>query len=150
MKAGLAKAGPPLDVTIHATGHSHIDVAWLWTLAFTREKCGRTFSTVLRLMEQYPDYHFTQSQPQLYDFIRDFPELYAEIKQRVAEGRWEPTGGMWVEADCNLTGAESLVRQFLYGRSFFREEFGRGDTFSGFPMCLAIPGRCRRSSSRPG
>jgi alpha-mannosidase len=107
-------------------GHSHIDVAWLWTLAVTRQKCGRTFSTVLRLMEQYPDYHFTQSQPQLYAYTkRDYPELYAQIKTRVAEGRWEATGGMWLEADCNLTGAESLVRQFLYGRRFFRDEFGR-------------------------
>jgi alpha-mannosidase len=78
-------------------------------------------------MEQFPDYHFTQSQPQLYDYIRqDYPGLLAAIKQRVAEGRWEPIGGMWVEADCNLTGLESLARQFLLGRTFFRQHFGTG------------------------
>lgn len=125
LRAGIAQAGAPLDVTVSATGHAHIDVAWLWTLGQTRLKAGRTFHTVQRLMEQFPEYHFTQSQPQLYDYVRrDYPELFAAIQERVAEGRWELTGGMWVEADCNLSGAESLARQFLLGRSFFAEHFG--------------------------
>ena len=125
LREGVARAGPPLDVSIVATGHAHIDVAWLWTLGQTRRKSGRTFHTVLRLMEQFPDYHFTQSQPQLYDYVRqDYPELFEAIKQRVAEGRWEPIGGAWVEMDCNIPGAESLARQFLLGRAFFREHFG--------------------------
>jgi alpha-mannosidase len=125
LRAKVEAAGPPLDATIVATGHAHLDVAWLWTVDQIRRKAGRSFHTVLRLMEEFPDYHFTQSQPQLYDFVRqDYPELFAAIKQRVAEGRWEPIGGMWVEADCNLTGAESLARQFLLGRTFFREHFG--------------------------
>ena len=125
LRAGIEKAGRPLDVEIIATGHAHLDVAWLWTVGEIRRKAGRTFHTVLRLMEQFPDYHFTQSQPQLYDFVRqDYPELFAAIKQHVSEGRWEPIGGMWVEADCNLSGSESLARQFLLGRSFFREHFG--------------------------
>ena len=125
LKEGIAQAGPPLDVDVTAAGHAHIDVAWLWTLGQTRRKAGRTFHTVQRLMDQFPAYSFTQSQPQLYDFVRqDYPELFAAIKARVAEGRWEPIGGMWVEADCNLSGPESLARQFLLGRSFFREHFG--------------------------
>jgi alpha-mannosidase len=125
--AGLKKAGPPLDVDIVATGHAHIDVAWLWTLGQTRRKAGRTFHTVLRLMEQFPAFHFTQSQPQLYDYIRqDYPRLLTAIRERVDEGRWEPIGGMWVEADCNLSGPESLARQFLLGRTFFREHLGPG------------------------
>ncbi len=126
LKAGLEIAGEALDVTVHATGHAHIDVAWLWTLGQTRRKSERTFHNVLRLMEQFPDYHFSQSQPQLYQFIKeDQPELFNAIKQKIKEGRWEPMGGMWVEADCNLSGAESLARQFLLGRTFFRENFGR-------------------------
>lgn len=125
LRAGIEKAGIPLDVSIVATGHAHIDVAWLWTLGQTRRKAGRTFHTVLRLMEQFPNYHFTQSQPQLYDYARqDYPGLLEAIKERVAEERWEPIGGMWVEADCNLSGPESLARQFLLGRTFFREHFG--------------------------
>ncbi len=125
LREGITKAGPPLDVDIVATGHAHIDVAWLWTLGQTRRKNGRTFHTVLRLMEQFSDYHFTQSQPQLYDYVRqDYPALFEAIKQQVAEGRWEPIGGTWVEMDCNITGAESLARQFLLGRAFFREHFG--------------------------
>jgi alpha-mannosidase len=125
LRAGIAKAGPPLNVNIVATGHAHIDVAWLWTLGQTRRKSGRTFYTVLHLMEQFSDYHFTQSQPQLYDYVRqDYPELFEAIKARVAEGRWEPIGGTWIETDCNVTGAESLARQFLLGRTFFREHFG--------------------------
>ncbi len=127
LEQGIKQAGPPLDVDVIATGHAHIDVAWLWPLSQTRRKAGRSFYTVLRLMEQFPDYHFTQSQPQLYDYVRqDYPELFEAIKQRVAEGRWEITGDMWVEADCNLSGGESLARQFLLGRTFFREHFGLG------------------------
>jgi alpha-mannosidase len=111
--------------TIVAVGHSHIDVAWLWRLKHTREKSSRTFSTVDHLMEQYPEYQFLQSQPQLYDYIKeDYPEIYAKIKERVKDGRWELTGGMWVEADCNVTSGESLVRQFLLGQKFMEEEFG--------------------------
>ncbi|HJR79093.1 MAG TPA: hypothetical protein VJ821_03405, partial [Anaerolineales bacterium] len=125
LKEGIQKAGAPMDAIIHATGHAHIDVAWLWTLGQTRRKAERTFHTVIRLMEQFPGYHFTQSQPQVYQFIKeDQPALFEAIKQRIKEGRWEPIGGMWVEADCNLSGAESLARQFLLGRRFFREHFG--------------------------
>jgi alpha-mannosidase len=127
LRAGIAAAGPPLDVQLSSTGHAHIDVAWLWTLGQTHDKASRSWYSVLRLMEQFPTYQFTQSQPQLYDYVRqDHPALFEAIKQRVAEGRWEITGDMWVEADCNLSGAESLARQFLLGRSFFRTHFGAG------------------------
>ena len=126
LRAGITKAGVPLDVDLAATGHAHIDVAWLWTLDQTRQKAGRTYHTVLRLMEEFPDYHFTQSQPQLYEFIQmDFPALFDAIRERVRDGRWEVIGGMWVEADCNISGHESLARQFLLGRTYFREQFGR-------------------------
>ncbi len=125
LRKGIAQAGAPLDVNITAVGHAHIDVAWLWTLGQTRRKAGRTFYNVMRLMEQYPEFRFSQSQPQLYDFVRqDYPELFEVIKQQVRDGRWEPLGGMWVEADCNITGAESLARQFLLGLNFFRDHFG--------------------------
>ncbi len=125
LKAGIEKAGAPMDAVIHATGHAHLDVAWLWTLGQTRRKSERTFHNVIRLMEQFPDYHFSQSQPQLYQYIKeDQPALFESIKQKIKEGRWEPMGGMWVEADCNLSGAESLARQFLLGRTFFKENFG--------------------------
>lgn len=117
-----------------ATGHAHIDVAWLWSLAQTRRKTARTFATALRLMEQYPEYHFTQSQPQLYQYIKeDEPALYAQIKARIAEGRWEPTGAMWLEADTNVPNGESLVRQCLYGMRFFEAEFGRRTTVLWLP-----------------
>lgn len=129
LKAGVAAAGPAADVSVAAAGHAHIDVAWLWTLGQTRRKAGRTFHTVLRLMEEFPEYTFSQSQPQLYDYVKqDYPELFKGIKQRVAEGRWETLGGMWIEADCNLSGSESLARQFVIGRAFFKEHFGEVDS----------------------
>ena len=126
LKEGIARSGAPLGVQITAIGHAHIDVAWLWTLDQTRRKAGRTFHNVIRLMEQFPEFHFVQSQPQLYDFVRqDHPELFENIQGRVTDGQWEPIGGMWVEADCNLSGGESLARQFLLGRRFFEEHFGK-------------------------
>ncbi|MBN8592283.1 MAG: alpha-mannosidase [Anaerolineae bacterium] len=125
LQAGVAAAGQPLDVELIAAGHAHIDVAWLWTLDQTRRKAARTFYNALQQMQYFPNFHFTQSQPQLYDYIRqDDPALFETIKQRVAEGRWEVIGGAWVEPDCNLSGGESLARQFLLGRSFFRQHFG--------------------------
>jgi alpha-mannosidase len=106
-------------------GHSHIDLAWLWTMLETRRKIARTFSTTLRYLEQYPFYVFCQSSPQMYAFCKkDYPDIYRRIKKWVGEHRWEPVGGMWVEPDCNLTSGESLVRQILLGKQFFKKEFG--------------------------
>lgn len=112
----------PQKVT--AIGHTHIDLAWLWTVQQAIEKGERSFQTVFKLMDEYPDYTFVNSQPQQYQFMKDnYPELYAEIKEKIKEGRWEAEGAMWVEADCNLTSGESLVRQVLYGKRFLKEEF---------------------------
>lgn len=112
-------------LTVRAVGHTHIDVAWLWRLKHTREKAGRSFSTVLKLMDQYPEYQFLQTQPQLYEYIKnDYPEIYEQIKQRIAEGRWEAGGAMWLEADCNIPSGESLSRQLLYGQRFLEHELG--------------------------
>ncbi len=121
--AGLAP--DPEAGRIYLTGHSHIDTAWLWPLRETVRKCGRTFATACRLLERYPDYRFSCSQPQLYAYTRKhFPALYEEIKKWVATGRWECTGGPWVEMDCNVPSGEALIRQILHGLRFFREEFG--------------------------
>ncbi len=110
---------------VSAVGHAHIDLAWLWPLRETVRKAGRSFSSALCYMNEYPEYIFGASQPQLYQFVKDrYPHLYRKIKKAVAEGRWELQGGMWVEPDCNLSGGESLVRQILYGKRFFKEEFG--------------------------
>ena len=113
------------QAVVDCIGHTHIDVAWLWTLAQTREKAQRSFATVLALMEEYPEYKFMSSQPQLYQYVKEAaPAVYEKIKQRVREGRWEVEGAMWLEADCNLPSGESLVRQILYGKQFIKEEFG--------------------------
>ncbi|MDB5080330.1 MAG: hypothetical protein JWP00_2254 [Chloroflexi bacterium] len=123
---GLERASSDWQPHVVSTGHAHIDVAWLWQLKHTRLKAANTFSTALYHMDRYPHFIFTQSQPQLYQYVKeDQPALYERIKQKVASGQWEPEGAMWVEADTNLTGGESLVRQFLFGQRFFREEFGR-------------------------
>lgn len=119
---------------VYCVGHTHIDVAWLWTLSVTRDKAVRSFSTVLELMRRYPDYIFMSSQPQLYKYVKELaPEVYEEIRARIAEGRWEPEGGMYVEADCNITSGEALVRQFLYGKRFFKQEFGKDNEILWLP-----------------
>ncbi len=113
------------EATCWSVGHTHIDVAWLWRLRQTREKSCRSFSTVLKLMEEYPEYKFMSSQAQLYDYVKqDYPEVFERIKERVKEGRWEAEGSMWVEADTNVASGEALVRQFMVGKRFFRDEFG--------------------------
>ena len=129
------------DVIATCIGHTHIDVAWWWTVAQTREKVGRSFATVLKLMDEYPNYKFMASQPQLYAFLKErYPELYEKAKQRIKEKRWEPEGGMWVEADCNLTSGESLVRQFMHGKRFFKEEFGVDNRILWLPDVFGYSG----------
>ncbi|WP_411348041.1 alpha-mannosidase [Paenibacillus sp. WLX2291] len=130
----ISEIGKHSSVKLTALGHTHIDVAWLWRLKHTREKAIRSFSTVMRLMDKFPEYVFLQTQPQLYDYVKqDAPELYEQIKQKIAEGRWEAGGAMWLEADCNLTSGESLTRQLLLGTRFFREEFGVENDYLWLP-----------------
>lgn len=106
-------------------GHSHLDLAWKWQTRHSVRKAARTVANVLRLMELYPDFRFTQSQPQLYKYVQTaYPNLFSKIREKVQTGQWEVTGGMWVEADCNIPGGESLVRQFLFGKRYFQKEFG--------------------------
>jgi alpha-mannosidase len=150
LKEGLALLPKHHSVNVTCVGHTHIDVAWLWRIKHTREKAARSFSTVLRLMERYPEYMFLQTQPQLYEYIKqDYPQIYEAIRQRVKDGRWEPGGAMWLEADCNLPSGESLVRQIVYGTQFLRDEFGVECKYLWLPdvfgYCWALPQILRKS-----
>ena len=118
---------------------SHIDVAWMWRLRETRRKVGRTFSTVLNYMDRYPDITFMQSQPQLYEYLKDhYPTLWERVKERVKEGRWHVIGAGWVEQDTNVPSGEAHVRQFLYGNRFYRKEFGRHTRILWLPDCFGF------------
>ncbi len=106
-------------------GHSHIDTAWLWTIAETERKCARTFSSALNLIEQYPEFRFVQSAPYHADIMRrEYPGIFRRMQAAVADGSWEPNGAMWIEPDCNIPSGESFVRQLLLGQQFTREHFG--------------------------
>lgn len=130
-RAGLDAGEKPV---VAVCGHTHIDMAWLWRLCHTRDKGARSFATVLHLMEQYPQYKFSQSSPLLYEMVRErYPGLFDRIRQKVREGRWEVTGGMWVEPDTNIPSGESLVRQLLLGKHYFRKEFGKETTVLWLP-----------------
>ena len=121
----LEKRAHASAVTAIAVGHAHIDTGWLWPVKETIRKCARTFANQLDLLERYPEYIFGASQPAHYAMIKEhYPALYEKIKLAIKSGRWECQGGMWVEADCNITGGESLVRQFIHGKNFFMDEFG--------------------------
>ena len=131
-KAARAALKPAFDVAsdpsapdVTGVGHAHIDTAWLWPVSETIRKCARTFSSQISLIKKYPDYVFGASQAQLYAFTKEhYPKIYGKIKKAVAAGRWEVQGGMWVEADCNLISGESMIRQFVHGMNFFKDEFG--------------------------
>ncbi|MFQ6554280.1 alpha-mannosidase [Aestuariibius insulae] len=140
---GIARAGAPLDVVLHGIGHAHMDIAYLWQIDQIRLKNARTYSNVLRLMDEDPDYTFSHSQPALYVMCaEDYPEIFDRIGARVAEGRWEVMGGMWVEPDLNVPGAEALVRQLVLGRRYFRETFGGVETpVLWLPDTFGFPGQ---------
>ena len=107
-------------------GHSHLDIAYYWRRIHAVHKNARTILIQMRLMDRYPEFRYTHTQAYTYETLEKYyPELFEELKQKVAEGRFEPVGSMYVEPDCNIPQAESLVRQFLYGQHFFRRAFGK-------------------------
>ena len=146
--AARAVLAPELARPAHASahrlgaiGHAHIDTAWLWPLRETRRKCVRTFSSAVTLMDDYPEYRFGCSQAAQYEWIEhDEPELFAQIRARVDDGRWVPLGGMWVEADCNLASGEALARQLLHGQRYFRDRFGVTCREVWIPDVFGYPG----------
>jgi alpha-mannosidase len=111
--------------TVRAIGNSHIDMAWLWPWTETVEVVRNTFQSVLDLMREYPDFKFTMPSARTYEWMQEkYPDMFEQIRQRVKEGRWEVIGGMWVEPDLNMPDGESLVRQILVGKRYFRKTFG--------------------------
>ncbi len=142
--------------TIHCVGHAHIDMNWMWSWPETVSVVNDTFTTMDRLMEEFPGFCFSQSQASVYQIMKDYlPELYARVKARIREGRWEVSASQWVEGDKNMASGESLCRHLLYTRRFCRREFGLGpgdiqidwepDTF-GHPWTL--PGILARGGVR--
>ena len=108
-----------------ATGHAHIDSAWLWPLRETVRKCARTFTNAMSLMDEHPEFVFSCSSAQQYAWMKEHhPQVFARITEKIAAGQWVPVGGMWVESDTNMPGGEAMARQFIAGKTFFLEEFG--------------------------
>ena len=138
------KQGNALLGHVGIVGHSHLDTAWLWPVKETIRKCARTFSSVLALMREYPSFTFMQSSTLHAQWLKDYyPSVFEELRMRVAEGRYEINGGVYVECDCNITSGETMIRQFLYGQRFMQQNFGKTcDTFwlpDTFGYNAAIP-----------
>lgn len=147
----LARRGGDASLKISAVGHAHMDLGWLWPIRETKRKGARTFSTGIANIEKYPNYIFGASQPQYFLWMKEnYPELYAKIKQKVAEGRLEPQGVMWVEADTNVSGGEALVRQILHGRRFFRQEFGVNVNYLWLPDVFGYNGNLPQILKKAG
>ncbi|MBO7743403.1 alpha-mannosidase [Paenibacillus sp. MWE-103] len=141
MEPLLACVNGSTSPLLYMMGQSHLDIAWLWPIQETQRKVARTMSNQLALMEEYPEYRYVQSQPYLFQTAKElYPELYGRMKRAVAEGRIIPEGGMWVEPDTNLPGGESLIRQAMHGKRFFREEFGKDNEMLWLPDVFGYSG----------
>ncbi|MFD5751978.1 alpha-mannosidase [Streptomyces sp. NPDC127033] len=147
----LATPAPATSHRLSAVGHAHIDSAWLWPLRETVRKVARTTANMTALLEDEPEFVFAMSQAQQFAWIKEHrPEVYAKVKKAVAEGRFVPAGGMWVESDTNMPGSEAMARQFVHGKRFFLDEFGvendeawLPDTFgfaAGLPQIIKAAG----------
>ncbi|MFI9800856.1 alpha-mannosidase [Streptomyces sp. NPDC052302] len=147
----LAAPAVPSAHRVSAVGHAHIDSAWLWPLRETVRKVARTTSNMTALVEDEPDFVFAMSQAQQWAWVKEHrPEVWARVKKAVAEGRFVPAGGMWVESDTNMPGSEAMARQFVHGKRFFLDEFGiendeawLPDTFgfaAGLPQIIKAAG----------
>jgi alpha-mannosidase len=129
----------PKHGSVALTGHAHIDLAWLWPMDETERKARRTFWTAVTLLDRYPEFRFTQSSAQLYDFVeRGDPDLFERIREHVVGGAWEAIGGMWVEPDANMPAGESLVRQLLHGQRYFEEKLGSRHDVCWMPDCFGF------------
>lgn len=125
---------------IDCVASTHIDVAWLWRFKDTIRKAGRSALNQLRLMDRYDDFEFSLSQPSVYNYIKEvYPDIFEQIRQKVKEGKWRLVGPMWVESDLNISGAESLIREFLYGHQFFKNEFGKTSDVCWIPDSFGFP-----------
>ena len=124
---------------VFAVGHSHLDLEWLWTVNETRRKIARTVGNQLKLMEEYEDYKYMQSQLWLLQTLKnEYPTLYAKFRKQVADGRISVEGGMWVEADTNIPCGESLIRQFVFGKEFIKREFGTESKILWLPDIFGV------------
>lgn len=131
-RAGREALRPALEAgngstvpVFYGVGNAHIDLAWLWPMAETHRKTERTFAAQLRLLEEYPEYKFLQSQPAAYEMCRKYyPELFARIKEAIRGGQWIAEGAMWVEPDTNMASGEALIRQLVHGKRYYQEELG--------------------------
>ncbi|HEU5140465.1 MAG TPA: glycoside hydrolase family 38 C-terminal domain-containing protein [Bacillales bacterium] len=113
------------EKTLHMIGNAHLDPVWLWQWQEGFQETKATFRSALDRMKEYDDFLFTSSSAANYEWIENNePEMFEEIKERIAEGRWEMAGGWWIQPDCNIPGGESFVRQGLYGQRYFQEKFG--------------------------
>ncbi len=147
----LALQNGDVSHQIVATGHAHLDTAWLWPLRETRRKAARTFVNATGMARRHPQHVFSASQAQHYEWVRlDHPELFVQIQRLVADAQWSPVGGMWVEADLNLSGGESLCRQFLYGQSFFEKWFGFRTDVAFLPDDFGYPAALPQIVSQSG
>ncbi|MFJ9951254.1 alpha-mannosidase [Kitasatospora sp. NPDC091207] len=141
LAAVLAAPAVPSAHRISAVGHAHIDSAWLWPLRETVRKVARTTANMTALLEDEPDFVYTMSQAQQYAWIKEHrPEVYARVKKAVAEGRFVPAGGMWVESDTNMPASEAMARQFVHGKRFFLEEFGVENQEAWLPDTFGFTG----------
>lgn len=129
------------DYTLYAVGHSHLDLAWLWPIRETKRKAVRTFCNQINNIEKYPFYTYGASQPQQFEWIKEkYPKFFEIIKQKIAEGRIEIQGGMWVESDINLASGEALIRQIYYGQKFWKENFDKKSTICWLPDVFGYSG----------
>jgi alpha-mannosidase len=135
VRDGKPSLPPPSGGDVRVIGHSHLDVAWLWTYEETRRKAARTFAITTTLLEQDPTFSFVQSQPQLYAFVEeDEPDLFERVKTLVAQQRWDPdVAALWVEADCNVPSGESMLRQMLLAHHYCVTRFGVEPSIAWLP-----------------
>lgn len=134
----------PKQRQIEMLGHAHLDLAWLWTVSETWQVAQRTFASVLKLQQEFPELIFCHSTPALYSWLEaNRPDLFAAVKQQIAADKWEIVGGMWVEPEVNLVSGESLVRQVLYAQLYTLEKFGKLTTVAWLPdsfgFCWQLP-----------
>lgn len=122
-------------------GQSHLDLAWLWTNEETKRKSARTYANQVALIKRYPEYCFLLCEPPILENLKNYyPDLYRKVKEMAERGNFIPDGAIWVEGDTNMAGGESLIRQFVYGKKWFLQEFGVDSKVAWMPDTFGYTG----------
>ena len=128
------------EKTIYTVSNAHLDTQWNWDVRTTiNSYINKTLDSNFTLFNKYPDYKFSFEGAFRYALAKEYyPDKYAQMKDYIAQGKWNVTGAHWDSGDVNVPSSEAVMRNILYGNEYFKKEFGKTSTDIFLPDCFGF------------